>query len=104
MPALDHMTYLNTGAAGPSPRNVVAAVESCVERHECDAPAAERMYRYTFDVLDDTRETVADHLGARVTETVGWLATPNWSKESTTLVLTDTDRRNSILPDRSTDE
>jgi selenocysteine lyase/cysteine desulfurase len=68
IPALDRATYLNTGAAGPSPTRVVEAVEECVERHEYDAPAEEGMYPCAFDVFDETRETIADHFGAHSDE------------------------------------
>ena len=64
IPALERATYLNTGAAGPSPSRVVEAVEGCVERHEYDSPAEEGMYPCAFDVFDETREVVADHFGA----------------------------------------
>jgi selenocysteine lyase/cysteine desulfurase len=68
IPALEDATYLNTGAAGPSPTRVVDAVEDCVERHEYDSPAAEGMYPCAFDVFDEAREAVADHLGTTPAE------------------------------------
>ncbi|WP_435179898.1 aminotransferase class V-fold PLP-dependent enzyme [Halorussus sp. AFM4] len=68
IPALERATYLNTGAAGPSPTRVVEAVEGCVERHEYEAPAEEGMYPCAFDVFDETRAVVADHLGAEPAE------------------------------------
>ncbi|NHN57851.1 aminotransferase class V-fold PLP-dependent enzyme [Halorussus rarus] len=64
IPALERATYLNTGAAGPSPTRVVEAVEGCVERHEYVSPAEEGMYPCAFDVFDEARAVVADHLGA----------------------------------------
>lgn len=64
IPALDEITYLNTGAASPAPRPVVEAVTDCVERQQYVAPAAEGMYPALFATLDDARETVADFLGA----------------------------------------
>ncbi|WP_049903124.1 aminotransferase class V-fold PLP-dependent enzyme [Halococcus agarilyticus] len=64
IPALDEITYLNTGAASPAPRPVVEAVTDCVEHHQYVAPAAEGMYPALFAAFDDTRETVADFLGA----------------------------------------
>jgi len=39
IPALAETTYLNTGASGPAPRQVVAAAEECLEHHEYGAPA-----------------------------------------------------------------
>jgi len=68
IPALDRTIYLNTGAASPSPGRVVNAVESCLEHQEYDAPAAEGAYPAAFDVFDETRATVADHLGATAEE------------------------------------
>ncbi|EFW91834.1 aminotransferase class V [Haladaptatus paucihalophilus DX253] len=68
IPALERTTYMNTGASGPSPTRVVEANESCLERHEYETPADEGMYPFTFDVLDRTRKTVADHLGATAEE------------------------------------
>jgi len=68
IPALDRTVYMNTGAASPSPARVVDAVESCLEHQEYDAPAAEGAYPAAFDVFDETRATVADHLGATTEE------------------------------------
>lgn len=64
IPALSECVYLNTGAASPSPTGVVEAVESCLEHHEYAAPAAEGMYSAADSVFDETREAVADLLGA----------------------------------------
>ena len=64
IPALDEITYLNTGAASPAPRPVVEAVTDCVEHHQYVAPAAEGMYPALFAAFDDARETVAEFLGA----------------------------------------
>ena len=64
IPALDGITYLNTGAASPAPRPVVEAVTDRVEHHQYVAPAAEGMYPALFAAFDDARESVADVLGA----------------------------------------
>ncbi len=64
MPALEDVTYLNFGAAGPSPRRVVEAAESFLEHHEYVAPGREGPYTAAFDAYDDARATVADFLGA----------------------------------------
>lgn len=68
MPALEEVTYLNTGASGPSPRHVVDAAESFLEYHEFESPATEGMYPAAFDTYDDVRATVADFLGADTEE------------------------------------
>lgn len=68
MPALDENTYLNWGASGPSPRRVVEAVESTLERHEYESPSGEGMYPAAFSVFDETRERVAGLIGADTEE------------------------------------
>ncbi|MFC7081094.1 aminotransferase class V-fold PLP-dependent enzyme [Halorussus caseinilyticus] len=107
IPALDRTTYLNTGAAGPSPTRVVEAVEDCVERHEYDAPAEEGMYPCAFDVFDRTREVVADHLGATAAEVALTQSTTDginrvaagldWERGDT-VVRTDLEHSSGILP------
>ena len=64
IPALDDVTYLNTGAASPAPRCVVAAMTAEIERQQYDAPAEEGMYPALFDSLDESRERIAAFLGA----------------------------------------
>jgi selenocysteine lyase/cysteine desulfurase len=107
MPALDDTTYLNTGAAGPSPTNVVEAVESCVERHEYDAPAAEGMYPCAFDVFDETCDVVANYLGARpeeialtqsTTDGINRIAAALDWERGDTVVRTDLEHSSGILP------
>ncbi|WP_226013262.1 aminotransferase class V-fold PLP-dependent enzyme [Halomicrobium salinisoli] len=68
IPALDDATYLNTGASGPSPRRVVAAAEDALERQAFDAPAEDGAYATAFDVYDEARAAVADHVGADPTD------------------------------------
>ncbi|EJN58007.1 aminotransferase class V-fold PLP-dependent enzyme [Halogranum rubrum] len=68
MPALEAVTYLNTGASGPSPRRVVDAAEEFLEYHEYQSPATEGMYPAAFDTYEDVRATVADFLGADTDE------------------------------------
>ena len=107
MPALDETTYMNTGAAGPSPTNVVEAVESCVERHEYDAPGEEGMYPCAFDVFDETRETVADHfdvgsdeiaLTQSTTDGINRVAAALDWEPGDTVVRTDLEHSSGILP------
>ncbi|MFC4449371.1 aminotransferase class V-fold PLP-dependent enzyme [Halorussus aquaticus] len=107
IPALDRTTYLNTGAAGPSPYRVVEAVESCVERHEYESPGGEGMYPFSFDVFDETREVVADHLGATAEEIALTQSTTDginrvaagldWERGDT-VVRTDLEHSSGILP------
>jgi selenocysteine lyase/cysteine desulfurase len=68
MPALDDVTYLNTGASGPSPHRVVDAAESFLEYHEFESPANEGVYPAAFDTYDEVRATVAEFLGAETDE------------------------------------
>jgi len=65
IPALARCTYCNTGASGPSPRNVVRAATDFLEHHAFEAPAAEGPYTVAFDALEAAREVAAGHLGAR---------------------------------------
>jgi selenocysteine lyase/cysteine desulfurase len=64
IPALERCTYFNTGASGPSPRNVVDAATAFLERHAFEAPAAEGPYEVAWSALAAAREVVADHVGA----------------------------------------
>lgn len=68
MPALDDVTYLNTGAASPAPQRVVETMSDCIERHQYAAPTDEGMYPALFDAFEDTRETIAAFLGAEADE------------------------------------
>ncbi|WP_115862856.1 aminotransferase class V-fold PLP-dependent enzyme [Halorussus litoreus] len=107
IPALDRTTYFNTGAAGPSPTCVTDAIEDCLERHEYESPAAEGMYPFAFDVFDETRQTVADHLGANAAEIALTQSTTDginrvaaaldW-EDGDTVVRTDLEHSSGILP------
>ncbi len=107
IPVLNRTTYMNTGASGPSPTRVVEAAESCLERHEYEAAAQEGMYPMAFDVLDETRETVASHLGASADEIALTQSTTDginrvaaaidW-EEGDTVVRTDLEHSAGILP------
>ncbi|WP_435097987.1 aminotransferase class V-fold PLP-dependent enzyme [Halarchaeum sp. P4] len=63
IPALDDVTYLNTGASGPSPRRVVEAAESALEHHEFDAHATDDPYASAHALYDDVRERLGEFLG-----------------------------------------
>ncbi|WP_254273160.1 aminotransferase class V-fold PLP-dependent enzyme [Haloarcula marina] len=65
IPALDRCTYCNTGASGPSPRNVVGAATDFLERHAFEAPAGAGPYPVAFDAMTAAREVTAGHLGTR---------------------------------------
>ena len=65
IPALERCTYCNTGASGPSPRNVVGAATDFLEHHAFEAPGGEGPYTVAFDALAAAREVAASHLGAR---------------------------------------
>jgi len=64
IPALDGCTYCNTGASGPSPRNVVGAATDFLERHAFEAPGGEGPYVVAFEALSAARDVAAGHLGA----------------------------------------
>lgn len=63
IPALEHVTYCNYGASGPSPRPVLEAATAALEDHEIAAHADGTPYDSAYEVYDRTREHVADLLG-----------------------------------------
>lgn len=107
IPVLEQTAYMNTGAAGPSPTRVVGAGENCLERHEYESPAEEGMYPFAFDVLDETRDAVAGHLGASASEIALTQSTTDginriaaaldW-ESGDTVVRTDLEHSSGILP------
>ncbi|MFB6311542.1 MAG: aminotransferase class V-fold PLP-dependent enzyme [Salinirussus sp.] len=64
IPALEHCTYLNTGATGPSPRPVVEALTDYVERHRYTAPCGSNPYEVAREAKTSARATIADFLGS----------------------------------------
>jgi len=64
IPVCDRGVYFNTGASGPAPRHVIEATTDFLEHHEYVAPVAEGAYPAAFELFDETREVVADFLGA----------------------------------------
>ncbi|QGX94035.1 aminotransferase class V-fold PLP-dependent enzyme [Haloplanus rallus] len=64
IPALERGVYFNTGASGPAPRRVVEAAGDFLEHHEYVAPVEEGAYPAAFETFEETREVVADFLGA----------------------------------------
>lgn len=65
IPALDSTVYLNTGASSPSPRRVVEAVTDFAQFFEYEVPVGEGVYRVGWETYEESRETIADFLGAR---------------------------------------
>ena len=65
IPALEHCTYFNTGASGPTPRPVVERATAFLEHHAFDAPAGDGPYTVAFDAMEAAREVIAGHVGAR---------------------------------------
>ena len=107
IPALDGTVYLNTGAAGPSPRRVVDAVEDALEHHEYEAFGGAGTYPAMFDAMDETRAAVADHLGApaesvaltrSTTDGIGRIAAAMEWEPGDVVVRTDQEHSAGILP------
>jgi selenocysteine lyase/cysteine desulfurase len=107
IPALEQTTYLNTGASGPSPKQVVNAACDTLRHHEFEAPASEGMYGAAFDMFANTRAAVADHLGAKpeeiaLTESTGdgiarLAAAIDW-QPGDVVVRTDLEHHASVIP------
>ncbi|WP_058826433.1 aminotransferase class V-fold PLP-dependent enzyme [Haloferax sp. Q22] len=68
IPALDDVTYLNTGAHGPSPRPIVERATEFLEYHEYDSPGDDGPYPTAFDAYEAVREDVAAFIGAETEE------------------------------------
>jgi len=68
IPVCERGIYFNTGASGPAPRHVIEATTDFLEHHEYVAPVEEGAYPAAFETFDETREVVADFLGADPTE------------------------------------
>lgn len=64
IPALDSTVYLNTGASSPSPRRVVEAVTDFAEFFEYEVPTDAGVYTVAWETYEESRETIADFLGA----------------------------------------
>jgi len=68
IPVLSEVTFFNTGASGPSPQPVIDAATDCLVYHKAEAPAAEGMYPAAAEAREESRETIAAHLGVDPTE------------------------------------
>jgi len=64
IPVCERGVYFNTGASGPAPRHVIEATTEFLEHHEYVAPVAEGAYPAAYDTFDETRDVVADFVGA----------------------------------------
>jgi len=65
IPALDSAVYLNTGASSPSPRRVVDRVTDFAQFFEYEAPVGQGVYQVAWETYEESRETIADFLGAQ---------------------------------------
>ncbi|MFB6082342.1 MAG: aminotransferase class V-fold PLP-dependent enzyme [Halanaeroarchaeum sp.] len=107
VPALAAETYLNWGASGPSPTRTVDAIEETLERFEYDAPTAEGMYPAAVAVFEETRETVAEFVGAddaeialtqSTTDAINRVATAIDWRPGDEVVITDIEHAAGRLP------
>ncbi|EMA45584.1 cysteine desulfurase [Halococcus morrhuae DSM 1307] len=107
IPVLDEVTYLNTGAASPAPTSVVDAATDEIERQQHVAPAAEGSYPALFETFAETRERVAEFLGADTDEIaltqstadgISRVATALPWQEGDVVVRTDCEHSAGVLP------
>jgi selenocysteine lyase/cysteine desulfurase len=68
IPALDDHAYMNFGAHGPSPADVVEAAERFQRTHEYESPVEADPYESAFAAFDRTRERLAAFVGAEADE------------------------------------
>ncbi|MFB6138338.1 MAG: aminotransferase class V-fold PLP-dependent enzyme [Halobacteriaceae archaeon] len=106
-PALHEDVYLNFGAHGPSPRNVVEAADEFVRSHEYGASARTDPYEVAFGAYDRVRERVATFVGAdddeialteSTTAGIGAVATAIDWERGDTVVRTDLEHPAGTLP------
>ncbi len=64
IPVFEEAAYMNWGASGPCPEPVLEATTDFVRYHEIEGTVGEGPYRTAFGAFEDTRETVAEFLGA----------------------------------------
>lgn len=62
--AFDDGIYLNTGASSPAPRRVIDATCAELRFQERDAAVGDGAYAAAYDTFEETRERVAEFLGA----------------------------------------
>lgn len=107
IPALERGIYFNTGAGGPSPQRVVAAVESALESHEYETPISDGMYGPMAERHESAKAAVADLLGTEpdaialtesTTDGINRVAGAIDWDETDTVVRTDLEHPSGILP------
>lgn len=64
IPALERVTYLNTGASGPSTRSTLEAMRTAQTHQECHAPAEEGIYPAGFEAYERARERIVTFCNA----------------------------------------
>ncbi|MFB6113666.1 MAG: aminotransferase class V-fold PLP-dependent enzyme [Halodesulfurarchaeum sp.] len=107
MPGIRDVVYLNTGASGPSPTPVVESIEETLETHEYESPGGAGMYENATDVIESTRESVGDFVGAdpdsialteSTTDGINRVATAlDWGPDDT-VVISDLEHAAGHLP------
>ena len=71
IPLLDSCVYLNTGASGPGHRRVIDAVTAVHRTHKGLNGPHREMYGKAAEVLEESRDTVAQFVGASPNE-IAW--------------------------------
>jgi selenocysteine lyase/cysteine desulfurase len=66
IPAFEEAAYMNWGASGPCPEPVLEATTAFVRHHETGGTVGEGPYKTAFGAFEETREAVAEFLGAPV--------------------------------------
>jgi len=107
VPVFEDVRYLNTGASGPSPRQIVEAAQREIEAHEWGAASDPGPYPHAFELYEDVRADVADFLGADAEEIALTQSTTDgitriadgieW-EPGDTIVRTDLEHPSGILP------
>lgn len=107
IPALESVTYLNTGASGPSPRGVVDAIAGFQAHHEFESPGGAGMYPTAESALTDARGAIADHLSAgpdeialtqSTTDGINLVASAIEWTPGDVVVRTDVEHSSGVLP------
>lgn len=108
IPITDDVTYLNTGAGGPTPRSVLDACRDSIEYHGTVAPATDGAYPAMHAACEGARDRIAAHLGAESPETValtdstadglGTVATALSLSPGDVVVRTDLEHPAGVLP------
>lgn len=108
IPAVDDVTYLNTGSSSPSTVDVVESMQDFLEYHGYESSTEPSgMYPPVYDVFEKTRQDVAEFLNARTEEIALTQSTGDgmsrianaipWTRGDT-VVRTDLEHPVSIVP------